>query len=137
VLALRRGIFLDPATAGGGGHLPGRWLPCPLLEGAKQELLLDALERVDRTRPALIVLPQIVDRADSHFERVDIAEAAFALSRESRLAELDRDGAAAHLAMLGALAGQAPAVRGYLGRDVVSDAAAVSDRLAAWVRESP
>ncbi len=126
VLALRRGIFLDPATAG-----PGEWRACPLLEGRKQELLVPDLVRAARATPALLLSSELVHQAETSFEPLSQAEATFALARESRLGELDRDGASDHLQVLSSLAATTPAVRARLGRDVVDHPAAVAERLRA------
>ncbi len=130
-LALRRGLFLDPSSAGP-TFSGARWRPCPLLEGVKQELCLDAVTREERTRPTVLVLPAVGSAPTTSFAPADVAEATYALARESRLGELDRAGAADHLGLLGA---QVRPVWGHLGADVRAGDPAVAERLAALLEE--
>ncbi len=135
VLALRRGVFLDPAAAAPFPRFAGRWVPCPGVEASKLQLdpsLLSGGQR-ERCRPALLLLPRIEDRADTALTRLAPAEALFDLASESRLSELDTVGAPDHVAFLAALAGAVPAWRLALGRDVLEApervAAAIDARL--------
>lgn len=132
VLALRRGVFLEPGPAA--AHFPewsGRFAATPLVEATKHQLDPEVLAGrcLERCRAAALWLPQVADADATTIEAVPPSEALFVLARESRLAELDPAGAPAHLAALGALAGSVRAARLHLGRDVLRAPDAVADRL--------
>lgn len=120
-LALRRGVFLEPQGARERfPALDGHLRPCPLVEASKQQV--DPAWLTGRTADACpargLVLPRVIDGPTTRVTPLPPADAFYALVRESRLAELDREGAAAHLAALASVLGGARAIRAELGRDL-------------------
>ncbi|MCA9488539.1 MAG: PqqD family peptide modification chaperone [Myxococcales bacterium] len=129
-LALRRGIHLDPAD-----HPDRTFVPCPLLEGTKQQLVVEGIGRRAACDPVLVLVPELSGEPRTTFEALAPIDVCWTLCAESRLGELDHRDAGRHLAVLGALMGQVQVFRARLGTDVLTDpvsvASAVSDLLRA------
>ncbi|MCB9686661.1 MAG: PqqD family peptide modification chaperone [Alphaproteobacteria bacterium] len=132
-LALRRGIHLDPADH---PDVDGTFVPCPLLEGTKQELVVAGVRRRASCDPVLLLIPELSHEPRTTFEPLSPVDACWALCAESRLPELDRRDAGTHLAVLGVLVGQVRAYRARLGTDVRTDPARVADELRALLAAS-
>lgn len=129
VLALRRGVFVEPGPAA--TAFPDLVLrPCPLVEASKQEVALPG-GQVERDRPAALLLPEIGGGDETALEPAAPLDALYHLARQSRLPELDHDGAQDHFEVLGAVAAAVPAYRLVLGRDVYGAPERVSARLGA------
>ncbi len=74
-----------------------RWRPCPLSATPKLRLDLGPQRHAPRCRPAVVLFPRIVPRADSELVALDPAEALLRLLRQSHLVTLEPELAARHL----------------------------------------
>ncbi len=95
-----------------------RWRPCPLSATPKLRLDLGPQRHAPRCRPAVVLFPRIVPRADSELVALDPAEALLRLLRQSHLVTLEPELAARHLEVLKRLLDQSRVRELRAGRDL-------------------